>query len=79
MASTSEKKKTKNVANFRDLIAFVTGYGTTYNPSKNTLKIPQLNTIATTSQTKLADVITKNTAYNNAVNDRIIAFTGLKS
>lgn len=79
MASTSETGHAKNIANFQDLIAFVTGYGTTYNPSKNTLKIPQLNTIATTSQTKLADVITKNTAYNNAVNDRIIAFTGLKS
>ena len=79
MASTSETGHAKNIANFQDLIAFVVGYGTTYNPSKNTLKIPQLNTIATTSQTKLADVITKNTAYNNAVNDRIIAFTGLKS
>lgn len=79
MASTSETGHAKNVANFQDLIAFVTGYGITYNPSKNTLKIPQLNTIATNSQAKLADVITKNTAYNNAINDRIIAFTGLKS
>ena len=79
MASTSETGHAKNVANFQDLIAFVVGYGTTYNPSKNSLKIPQLNTIATNSQAKLADVITKNTAYNNAVNDRIIAFTGLKS
>lgn len=56
MASTSETGHAKNIANFQDLIAFVVGYGTTYNPSKNTLKIPQLNTIATTSQTKLADV-----------------------
>ena len=79
MASTSETGHAKNVANFQDLIAFVVGYGTTYNPSKNSLKIPQLNTIATNSQAKLADVITKNTAYNNAVNDRIIAFIGLKS
>ena len=78
MASTSETGHAKNIANFQDLIAFVTGYGTTYNPSKNSLKIPQLNTLATNSQAKLADVITKNTAYNNAVNDRIIAFTGLK-
>lgn len=78
MASTSETGHAKNVANFQDLIAFVIGYGTTYNPSKNSLKIPQLNTIATNSHAKLVDVITKNTAYNNAVNDRIIAFTGLK-
>ena len=79
MASTSETGHAKNIANFQDLIAFVTGYGATYNPTKAALKIPQLNTIVATAQTKLADVITKNTAYNNAINDRIIAFTGLKS
>ena len=79
MTSTSETGHAKNVANFQDLIAFVIGYGTTYNPSKNSLKIPQLNTIATSSQTSLADVITKNTAYNNKVNERIAAFSGLKS
>lgn len=79
MASTSETGHAKNIANFQDLIAFVTGYGATYNPTKAALKIPQLNTIVATAQTKLADVITKNTAYNNAINDRIIVFTGLKS
>jgi len=78
MASTSETGHAKNIANFQDLIAFVTGYGATYNPSKNSLKIPQLTALISTSQTKLADVVTKNTAYNNIVNDRIIAFTGLK-
>lgn len=78
MASTSETGHAKNIANFQDLIAFVTGYGATYNPSKNSLKLPQLTTLITTSQTKLSDVILKNTAYNNIVNDRIIAFTGLK-
>lgn len=79
MASTYETGHAKNIANFQHLIAFVTGYGATYNPSKAALKIPQLNTIATTAQTKLADVITKNTAYNNAVNDRVLAFSGLKA
>jgi hypothetical protein len=79
MASTSETGHAKNIANFQDLIAFVTGYGATYNPSKNALKLPQLNTLAATSQTKLADVIAKNTAYNNAVNDRIAVFEPLKA
>jgi len=79
MASTSETGHAKNIANFQDLIAFVTGYGATYNPSKNALKLPQLNTLVTTSQGNLTDVITKNTAYNNSVNDRIIAFDGLKA
>lgn len=79
MAPISESGHAKNCANFQDLLAFVTGYGATYNPTKSTLKIPQLNTISTTAQTKLADVITKNTAYNNAVNERRIAFRGLKT
>lgn len=79
MPSTSETGHAKNIANFQDLIAFVTGYGTTYNPSKNALKLPQLNALLTISQTKLADVITKKTAYNNSVNDRMLAFDGLKA
>ena len=78
-SSVSETGHAKNIANFQHLIAFVTGYGATYNPSKGSLKLPQLNTIATTAQNKLTDVITKNTAYNNAVNDRMIAFSGLKT
>lgn len=79
MASTSETGHAKNVANFQDLIEFVTGYGATYNPSKNSLKLPQLITLKATAESSLADVITKNTNYNNKVNDRITAFSGLKS
>ena len=79
MASTSETGHAKNVANFQDLIAFVTGYGATYNPSKNSLKLPQLTALQTTSQTRLSDVIGKNTSYNNAVNDRLTAFSTLKA
>jgi len=79
MASTSEVGHAKNVANFQDLIEFVTGYGATYNPSKNSLKLPQLVALKATAETKLTDVISKNTAYNNKVNERMIAFGNLKS
>lgn len=78
-SSVSETGHAKNIANFQDLITFVTGYGATYNPSKTALKLPQLITLSTTSQAKLADVVTKKTAFNNAINDRIIAFTGIKA
>jgi hypothetical protein len=78
MASTSETGHAKNIANFQDLIAFVTLYGDTYNPSKNSLKLPQLNSLFATAQTKLADVVVKNTDYNNTVNNRIMAFSNLK-
>ena len=79
MASTSETGHAKNVANFQDLIAFVTGYGATYNPNKNALKLPQLTALYTASQASIADVVTKNTAYNNKVNERVLAFKDLKS
>lgn len=79
MASISETGHAKNVANFQDLISFVTGYGATYNPNKNALKLPQLNALYTASQGSLADVVTKNTAYNNKINERAVAFKDLKS
>ncbi|MDX2172203.1 MAG: hypothetical protein SFY56_03740 [Bacteroidota bacterium] len=44
MASTSETGHDKNVANFENLISFCVGYGATYNPSKTSLKVPQLQT-----------------------------------
>ena len=79
MASTSETGHAKNVANFQDLIEFVTGYGATYNPSKNSLKLPQLVALKATAETKLTDVISKNTNYNNKVNERMVAFSNLQS
>jgi hypothetical protein len=79
MASTSETGHAKNVANFQNLIAFVTGYGATYSPSKNALKLPQLIALKVEADTKLTDVVAKNTAYNNKVNERQTAFDGLKS
>ena len=79
MASNSEIGHPKNIANFQDLIEFVTAYGATYNPSKNSLKLPQLIALKASADATLADVITKNTNYNNKVNERITAFSGLKS
>ena len=79
MASTSETGHAKNVANFQDLIEFVTGYGATYNPSKNSLKLPQLISLKASAEGNLSDVISKNTNYNNKVNERMVAFSNLKS
>jgi chromosome segregation ATPase len=79
MSSTSETGHAKIAANFQDIIEFVTAYGTTYNPSKNSLKLPQLNALQATADALLADVIAKNTNYNNKVSERINAFSGLKA
>lgn len=77
--STSETGHAKNVANFQDLVYFVTGLGTAYNPSKNNLKLPQLNTLLTNANASLTDIIAKNVIYNNKVNERLAAFSNLHS
>jgi len=78
MASTSEMGHAKNVANFQDLIEFVTSYGATYNPSKEALKLHRLIALKTSAEEAIADVMAKNTDFNRKINERLNAFSGLK-
>lgn len=78
MASNQETGHAKNVANFQKLIAFVKGYTATYNPSKNSLKVAQLETLLALAETALAEVVSHNTVYNNTVSNRQTAFSNLK-
>lgn len=78
MASTSETGHAKNVANFEDLISFCQGYGAAYNPSKNNLKLAQLQTQLTSCKVNITSVTSSSVAFNNTVNARMIAFEGLK-
>ena len=43
MKSITETGHAKNVAVFEKLIAFCTDYGPAYNPSRNELKLDELN------------------------------------
>ena len=79
MPSISETGHAKNVANFQDLIASVIGYGAIYNPSKTILKLANLQSKQVAELTNISTVITKNTAFNNAVNDRAIEFSDVRS
>ena len=63
----------KNVANFEDLILFVTGYGATYNPTKVPIKLASLNTLFTTAKADVLLVTTKTVAFNNYFPCRITA------
>jgi len=47
--TVSEVGHSKNVANFKDLIAYCTAYGAAYNPPANNLKIASLNTLLTSA------------------------------
>lgn len=77
MASTSETGHAKNVANFHDLITHCQGFGTSYSPTKTSLKIANLLTQKTTAQTLLAAVIPKKTAFEGGEDLRVAAFDGL--
>lgn len=79
MASTSEVGHAKNVANFQDLIEFISSYGATYNPTKEALKLPKLITLKDKADLTLLEVVTQNTNYNNKVNDRMIAFNDVRT
>ncbi len=43
MASTSETGHAKNISNFQEVIDACIGYGATYQPSRDDLKLPALN------------------------------------
>ena len=79
MSTTFETGHAKNVANFKSLINCLETFGVTYNPAKETLKIPHLNTIFSKAQTDLLNVVDKNTNYNSAVINRSRAFENLQS
>lgn len=77
MASTSETGHAKNVANFNELISFVSGYGETYNPTKETIKLTALQTLAASAKSSIDAVNAAMPAYSNAVSAREVAFEPL--
>jgi hypothetical protein len=78
MPSTSETGHAKNIANFEDLISFCNGYGTSYNPSKDSLTIAKLNDLQTQAKDILQQTKITKTNFDNATNARQIAFKDLK-
>ena len=77
MSSQSEVGHAKNVANLQKLTEQVTVY-TLYNPPVESLTIPSLQTLYTTSSTKLTEVEEKRHANKNAITLRQSAFENLK-
>lgn len=77
MPNNSETGHAVNVANFNDLILFVTGYGNAYNPSNNSIKLPALQTLATEAGAALTGINAAMPAYNAAVAAREVLFSPL--
>jgi hypothetical protein len=74
MASNSEKGHAKNVANFKDLIAYSTGYGSKYNPSRTEFTLLELNKMHINAENLLGILNDAMPSYNTAVAEKDIAF-----
>ena len=77
MASTYETGCIQNVANFETLISYITAFGTDYNPSKNSLTIPELQKILSEAKVSLNTVNLALAARSNAAAARESAFKPL--
>ena len=77
MASTSETGHTNNVANFDELISYVTGYGTSYNPTKASTKLTALQALSTNAKNANGLVNAALTTYSSAVDAKEMAIAPL--
>jgi hypothetical protein len=77
MASTYETGCIQNVANFETLISYITAFGTDYDPSKNSLTIPELQKILAEAKGSLNTVNVAFSAHSNAAAARESAFEPL--
>ena len=74
MASTSETGHANNVANLENLITSATAFGTSYNPSKESIKLTALQILLANSKETLNSLNISQSAYSNAVAARESAF-----
>lgn len=77
MINNSESGHAVNVANFNALITFVTGYGESYNPSNNLIKLPALQEMSGVAAEILGGVNSALSAYNASVAARELLFEPL--
>ena len=74
MASTSETGHAKNVTNLESLITSIIALETSYNPSRDSIKLPALQALLTASKESLNAVNIAQATYSNAVAARKVAF-----
>ncbi|MEA5404753.1 hypothetical protein VB776_17595 [Arcicella sp. DC2W] len=79
MSTTSESGQAKNLANFETLISYCINFEERYNPSREDLKIANLQALLTKTKAALAEHSLKVVAQNHAISQRQEAFASLKS
>jgi len=77
MTTSSEKGHAKNVANLGTMITVASGFGTGYNPSKQSLTLPALNSLKEEAQECLKTINTHYINWSVAVDVQQQRFDGL--
>lgn len=77
MSTVYETGHAKNAANFQTLIAFVTGYGASYNPSNASIQLPNLIAAGAAANAAIANLNSLLPNYSNATAAREEAFAPL--
>ena len=77
MTNTSETGHAKNVTNLESLITSIVALETSYNPSRDSVKLPALQALLTASKESLNAVNIAQATYSNAVSARDNAFEPL--
>lgn len=77
MTKTFESGHAKNVANLDELISFVEGYGESFNPSREVLKLESLKLISKNGKNSIDAVNASLPVYTRAVAAREAAFLPL--
>lgn len=77
MSTVYETGHAKNVANFQTLIANVTSYGTSYNPSKASIQLPNLVAAGAAAKAAIVNLNSFLPNYSNAIAAREEAFAPL--
>lgn len=74
MTNTFETGHAKNVTNLESLITSIVALETSYNPSRDSIKLPALQALLTASKESLNAVNIAQATYSNAVAARKVAF-----
>ncbi len=78
MASKSESGHEKNIAAFKTILNTCQGYGADYNPVADNLKITNLQTQLTQTQSAQTELLKKRAKLGTTIDERIKAFAQLK-
>jgi hypothetical protein len=68
-----------NVQSFEKLLGICTGYGGTYNPGQQNLRVENLSDLLMRAREKLLQVSVAKTSYENAQNSREVAFEEIRT